>query len=84
MPHRCPAEAMRKKYPHLGETLRAPVDEPIMTDGPGAWPPLNSGGFGLYRAGETPPLPEQRACPRCGHPASPQAKFCTQCGAKLR
>ena len=60
-----------------------PVDSPMM-DGPGAYPPPGSVGFGLYRVGETPPVPGPGACPRCGSANPPEANFCTQCGAKLR
>ena len=60
----------------------APVDTPMM-DGPGAYPPVGSGGFGLYRMGETPKAPGPRTCPRCGSLEPPEANFCTQCGAKL-
>ena len=60
----------------------APVDNPMM-DGPGAYPPVGSGGFVLYRVGETPPAPGPRSCPRCGSLEPPEANFCTQCGAKL-
>lgn len=76
-------EVMREKYAHLAETLRAPVDEPIMIDGPAAYPQTPAGfGLGLYRMGETPPF-AKRVCPRCGHSEPPQANFCTRCGAKL-
>ena len=75
-------EAFREKYARLGETLRAPADEPIMIDGPAAYP-QTPGGFGLYRMGETPPILGARACPNCGHAEPPQANFCTRCGAKL-
>ncbi len=59
----------------------APVDSP-MIDGPGAYPQV-PGGFGLYQMGETPPAPEGRVCPSCGSAEPPEAKYCTQCGAKL-
>ena len=61
----------------------APVDSPMM-DGPGAYPPVGSGGFGLYRMGETPAIFGTRTCPRCGSSEPKDAKFCTQCGAKLQ
>lgn len=61
----------------------APVDSP-MIDGPGAWPTEGSGGFGLYRVGETPPAPEGRTCPNCGKGEPFFANYCTQCGTKLQ
>ena len=60
-----------------------PVDNPMM-DGPGAYPPVGSGGFGLFRMGETPPFPGPKACPRCGSLEPKEAIFCTRCGAKLQ
>ena len=60
----------------------APADSP-MIDGPGAWPTEDSGGFGLFKAGETPPAPESRTCPNCGKVEPFYASFCTQCGMNL-
>ena len=60
----------------------APVDSPMM-DGPGAYPPVGSGGFGLYRMGETPAIQAAKVCPRCGSSEPKEANFCTQCGMKL-
>ncbi len=59
----------------------APVDSP-MIDGPGAYP-QGPGGFGLYRMGETPPAPEDRACPNCGRAEPFYANYCTRCGTRL-
>ena len=78
------AKAVREKRSLLsGASLpEPPVDSP-MIDGPGAWPPADSGGFGPYLVGETPPAPEARRCPSCGHAEPYYANFCTQCGTKL-
>ncbi len=77
-------KALREKRSLLsGASLPPPPADGPMYDGPGAWPTMDVGGFGPYLLGETPPAPEDRRCPSCGHAEPYYANFCTQCGTKL-
>ena len=84
VPDEATAKAIREKRSlSPGASLPdPPVDSP-MVDGPGAWPPEDSRGFGLWWVGETPPAPSPRTCPGCGHEEPFYANYCTQCGTKL-